>query len=127
MKSKSELIDIYRKILKGDFQGWALFNHGTCVVVPKIIKTLKDDAIAILEKHGRIIPGTPLGDFNVTPLKDNLGWIITGDHPDILNFVATDEIQEKSDDLKIGLLGRERRDLDSKELEIIHVEQTVSP
>lgn len=123
MKSKSELVTIYKKILKGDFQGWVLFGHGTCVIIPRINKTIEDDAIEVLGRYGKIIPGTPLGDFNVTPLKDNLGWVVTGDHLDILNFVGFDEIEEKSDDMKIGLLGREKKELDSKELKIIHAEE----
>lgn len=123
MKSKDELVGIYKKLLKGDFQGWALFDHGTCVIVPRVNKSVQEDAITLLRKYGRIIAGTPLGDFNVTPLKDNLGWVVTGDHPDILNFIATDDMRERSDDVKVGLLGRERKELDAKELKIIHVEQ----
>ncbi len=127
MKSKSELVGIYKKLLKGDFAGWVLFNYSTCVIIPHVNKTIQEDATTILRKYGRIIPGTPLGDFNVTPLKDNLGWVVTGNHPDILNFVAADDVKEKSDDEKIDLLGRERKELDAKELKIIHVEQIVSP
>lgn len=126
MKSKSELVETYRKLLKGDLQGWALFSHGTCVVIPHADKAIQDDAITILKKYGQIIAGTPLGDFNVLPLKDNLGWVVTGDHPDILNFIAGDEIEEKPDDVKIGLLGRERKESDSKELKIVHIEKSGS-
>lgn len=123
MKSKSELIEIYKKLLKGDFQGWVLFSHGTCVVIPHINKTIENDAIEVLQKYGKIIPGTPSGDFNVVPLKDNLGWVITGDHPDILNHVSSDEAREDRSDPGIGLIGRNKRGLDAKELKIIHTEE----
>ncbi|MDO8583062.1 MAG: hypothetical protein Q7R51_00855 [bacterium] len=123
MKSKNELIRVYKKILKGNFVGWVIFSHGTCVVVPHIDKAIRDDAISILQKYGKVIPGTPLGDFNITSLKDSLGWVVTGGSPDILNFIAIDETKEKSDDVKIGLLARKRKELDAKELKVIHVEQ----
>ena len=123
MKSKSQLVDVYKKMLTGNFQGWVLFEHGTCVVIPKASQSLRDDAIAVLGKHGQVIPGTPLGDFGLVELKDHLGWVVTGNHPDILNFVSPDEVQGKAEDAKIGLFGRSKRELDAKERVVIHIEE----
>lgn len=123
MKIKSELIELYKKLLTGNFQGWVLFNHGTCVVIPHVDKNISDDAIALLRKHGPVIPGTPTGDFGLVELKNHLGWVVTGDHPDILNYVSADEVHEDRSDLAIGLIGRNKRELDEKELVVVYVEE----
>ena len=110
-------------MLTGDFAGWVLFKHGTCVVIPHTDKNISDDAITLLRKHGPVIAGTPTGDFGLVELKDHLGWVVTGDHPDILNYVSEDEVHEDRSDPTIGLIGRNKRELDGKELMVIHVEK----
>ena len=123
MKSKSELVDIYKKIVTGDYAGWVLFARGTCVVISQIRKSIVDDAVTLLKTNGPVVSGTPSGDFGLVELKDHLGWVVTGDHPDILNYVAPDEAQKDRSDRAIGLIGRNKRDMDGKELIAVHVEE----
>jgi hypothetical protein len=56
-------------------------------------------------------------------LPDGLGWVVTGHHDDILTLVGPDEGSSQDiNDLVVGLLGRPKRDQDSTELHIVHVE-----
>ena len=55
-------------------------------------------------------------------LKDNEGWIVVGHHPDILVYVSPKEIEKSTNDVVVGMYGRSKRDLDAKELQIIHIE-----
>ena len=62
--------------------------------------------------------GSPAGDFSVITLDKHPGWVVTSHHPDILNYVRPDEVDEGSSDVAIGLLGRSKRDRDAKELSV---------
>jgi hypothetical protein len=49
--------------------------------------------------------------------------VVTSHHNDIMTYVDPDEIgQPDPGDLFVGLFGREKRDQDAQELEIIHIE-----
>lgn len=55
-------------------------------------------------------------------MLEHPGWVITYDHPDILNYVSPDEVASDASDATIGLIGRSKRHRDSIELKITHVE-----
>ena len=40
----------------------------------------------------------------------------------MLTYVAPEEVSEPDNDLAIGLTGRAKRDLDARELTVVHVE-----
>ena len=72
---------------------------------------------------GPVYPGSAAGDFNIIKLTDRPGWVVTGHHPDILNYVSPDEFEEdEPTEVAIGLLGRGKRDADSRSLNIVHIE-----
>lgn len=121
-----ELVDIFKKAVIDSSTNWVLFKNGTCVLLLNSQEDIQSQAIKILKEHGSVIPGTPSGDFEVTKIPEIDGWLITGDYPGILNYVSSQDGQKKGD-FEIGMIGRERRELDAKELGIIHVEdkQTV--
>lgn len=64
-------------------------------------------------------PGTSTADFTVMKVDD--GWIVTGNQPGILNFVSEEEGREK-EDFEIGLIGRNKKEQDSRNLKIIHIQ-----
>lgn len=105
--------NIYRKIIDPKFKDWVVFNHGTCVIIYNSKGNLKTEAVDILKKYGHVTQGTPSADFTVT--KIDSGWIVTGNQPGILNYVSEDEGYGKEDP-EIGLIGRNKKEEDCKEL-----------
>ena len=53
-------------------------------------------------------------------LSDGSGWVVTGHHPDILNFVFADE-GDDDNHVPIGLLGRSLRAMDAEYLRVAHI------
>jgi hypothetical protein len=125
MADVGELVETWRQIIIGDQKSWVLFAYGTCVVLVSPEQDLAGQATEILREHGPVHPGSPAGDFTVISGAGAPGWVITYDHPDVLNHVAPDEVAEPSDrgdDLHVGLTGRAKRDRDGHELTVLHVE-----
>lgn len=121
--SPSQLIGAWRRILSGEPKSWVLFRQGTSVLLKQPEADLRAQAIELMREWGPVDPGSPAGDFSILRLSDGPGWIVTCHHPDILTFVAPEEIPaERRENLTIGLLGRRKRDQDSSALEVIHVE-----
>ena len=81
---------------------------------------VKAQAIKILREHGLVVAGTSSGDFEVTKIPDINGWVVTGDYPGIMIYVSEEE-GNKKDDVEIGLIGRNKREHDAKELEVVYV------
>jgi len=85
-------------------------------------KNVKEQAEKILREHGLVVPGTPSEDFEVTRIPEIKGWVVTGDYPGIMMYVSNEETGGKRSDFDIGMIGRSKRERDSKELEVVHVE-----
>lgn len=116
-QNSEELVKIYKKVIEPKLKDWVVFEHGTCVIIYHPPKNLKAEAIEVLKRYGQVQPGTSTADFNV--LKVDQGWIVAGDQPGVLNYVFEDEGKEK-EDYEIGLLGRNKKEQDSKELKAIY-------
>lgn len=116
-----DLINIYKKIIIDQSASWVLFRRGTCVLLLEPQNDIKNQAIQILHEHGSVVPGTPSGDFEVTKLPNLSGWVVTGDYPGIMVYISEQEGKKKGD-YEIGMIGRTKRELDGKELEIVYVE-----
>lgn len=117
------LIEVWRSIIVGDEKSWVLFKNGTCVILMEPEADLSAQALALMKEWGPVHAGSSAGDFGTVDLTNAPGWVVTSHHNDILTYVAPDEIGEPGPtDLVVGLLGREKRDQDARELEIIHVE-----
>lgn len=116
-----DLVSIYKKIIIDKSARWVLFKNGTCVMLLEPQKNIKEQAVKILREHGSVVPGSSSGDFEVTKISEIDGWVVTGDYPGIMIYVSREEGKEK-DDVEVGILGRRKRELDAKELEVAHIE-----
>lgn len=116
-----DLIVVFKKVVTDPLMSWVLFKNGTCVMLLEPQKDIKTQAIQILGRYGRVSAGTPSGDFEVIKIPEINGWIVTGDYPGIMMYVSLEE-GKKRDDVKIGLIGRNKREQDAKELEVVYVE-----
>lgn len=116
------IIDIYKKVVTDNQMSWVLFKNGTCVMLLKPEKDVKEQAMKILKEHGPVVAGTPSGDFEVTKIPDINGWIVTGDYPGIMMYVSEEEAGTNNSDFEIGIIGRTKRRQDGKDLVVVHIE-----
>ncbi|EYF00128.1 hypothetical protein [Chondromyces apiculatus] len=116
------LVETYRKVLVGAHKSWALFAQGTCVILMDPKGDLAEQAKRILAEWGPVQAGTPSGDFEVVELEGGMGWVVTGHHPDVLNFVGADEVEAEEGEFLIGVVGRGCRETDAVSLRVVHVE-----
>ncbi len=98
-------------------RGWASFLFGTCVVVTSETNDVTAHAQRILAEYGPMQVGTPSADFNVQAMRDDFGWMVTGDHPDVLVRVAPRS--QSTSDLAAGLAGRSARAEDARTLVVV--------
>jgi hypothetical protein len=117
---REALVEMWRKLV-GPGKCWVLFEHGTCVVVRDQAGSPVERASEILGEFGPVQVGTPAGDFQVLALRDDMGWVVLGEHPDVLNYVAPDELNQAGDVI-VGVLGRDKRHEDGGSLRVVHVE-----
>ena len=117
-QNSEELIDIYRKVISFKLKNWVVFENGTCVIIYNPKGNLKTEASDVLKKYGTVTAGSSSADF--TLIKADSGWIVAGDQPGILNYVSESEGDGK-EDYEIGLIGRDKKDRDSRELIVIHI------
>lgn len=119
-------IPMWRRLIVGKEKSWVVFAHGTCVVVANGAGQPADCAIQVMKEYGPVYAACPAADFTTLKLSDDSGWLVGFHHPDILTYVTESEAHQQTD-LQIGLLGRTKRDLDAKELQVIHIEDTRCP
>lgn len=122
--SIDDLVRAWRSIIVGEKKAWVLFENGTCVILPNATGDLAQQAIALLSEWGPVHAGSPAGDFSVVQLANSPGWVVTCQHPDILTYVAPDELSPEPSELMIGIIGRGKRDDDAHELNVVHIEES---
>jgi hypothetical protein len=118
-------VELWRRIVLGEEKSWVLFEHGTCVILMQSEQDLAAQATEILRQWGPVAAGTPAGDFDVITLSEFPGWVVTGHHPDVLNYVGPEEAASHSRtplDVVVGIAGRSKRDRDGRELRVRHIE-----
>lgn len=117
-------VTLWRSIIRGDQKSWVLFEHGTCMILMQPEADLAAQARQIMSTWGPVHAGSSAGDFNVTTLPDPPGgWIVTGHHPDMLNYVSPADFTDPNPShLIVGLSGRANRDEDAHSLKIVHIE-----
>ena len=114
----------WKQLLAHQSHTWVLFAHGTCVVLTQPGADLAQQAINLIEQWP-VYAGSELGDFNVISLGDPPGWVVTCAHPDILTYLAPEEVSvEETSELVIGLHGRSKRDQDAHEKRVIFVKES---
>ena len=121
-------IERWNQLLTQQSHPWVLFAHGTCVVLTQpgedlAQQTINQQAINLIEQWP-VHAGSELGDFNVIALVDAPGWVVTCAHPDILTYLAPEEVSaNETSELAIGLHGRSKRDQDAHEKRVIFVKE----
>ena len=105
-------------------KSWVLFDHGTCVVLPKPdpVEDLGEQAVNLLAEYGPVYVGSPAGDFSVIELEEVPGWCVTCHHDDVLTYVELADVTQGAGTLEVGLCGRSKRHMDGTELTVKHVE-----
>jgi len=120
-----QYIDAWRSLLRPG-RAWVLFRHGTVVVFAESAPDIRYVAIAMLRKWGPVRAGCPAGDFAISTSDRHSGWIVHCHHPDILTYVDPEELEHlpggAPDAVQVGLSGRNKRDRDAAQLEVVHVE-----
>ncbi|KAL3494390.1 hypothetical protein BJX62DRAFT_197935 [Aspergillus germanicus] len=118
--------ETWRSILTGDgSKSWVLFEKGTIVILMEpTTDSLETQAIDILKEWGPVHVASPSADFNVIDLREDEagGFVVTGHHKDVLNYVPGDKVREGAPSMFAGLVGRGYRDEDAKALKVVHVE-----
>jgi hypothetical protein len=110
-------------LIGGDSKAWVLFKNGTVVMLTEPEGDLRSQAIALMSEWGPVRPACSAGDFSAVKLTDHPGWVVTCHHEDILTYIDPSEVDRyELTDVAIGLHGRGKRDLDAKELNVIHVQ-----
>jgi hypothetical protein len=117
------LNDIWKKVLPDTVKKWAIFKFGTTVLCHEEDKDPQRHALEVMKEWGPVVPGTPLGDFNVGLAGAVPGWIVVYANEDIGNYVSPDELEmDAPDTLSIGYLGRAKRHADFETMKIVHIE-----
>ncbi len=102
---------------------WVLFRHDTCVTFVAAPLDPAAEAVALLKLAGPVRGGSEMGDFRVHKLKNFPGWVVTSHHDQVFTLVAADEVlTDQWTEMHIGFHGRAKRELDARELEVVHVE-----
>ena len=130
MKDSESLLAHVKKAINPHFQDWVLFSNGTYVIFDsaKSSDDLEQMAISSMKKYGPVQAGGPAGDFGTISLTDTDGWVVSGHGYGMYTYVSPDSVGGiQADDVTVGLFGRSKRDQDSKDLKIIHVNRKPIP
>lgn len=121
------MLERIRGAITNPATAWVLFQHGTVVFLPELQPgdDLAEKATELLKEWGPVRTGAAAGDFRVISLPGNSGWAVGCYHNDILTFLGRDEVPPGAQDVAVGLCGRQKRDDDARELEIVHIQSGV--
>ena len=103
---------------------WALFAHGTFVILDPALAPdeLSVAALQILGEFGPVRIGSLAADFSVTALQHVDGWVVSSHRSGLFTYVHPSEMDEdEPSELSIGLLGRAKRHQDSIERQLVHL------
>lgn len=115
--------DIWHTLIEDTQKSWVVFENGTCVVLMKPSADLAHQAQTLLSEYeSSVNTGKSSGEFSVMELDIIPGWVIGWHHPDILNYVAPDELsQGLPKDMQAGLIGRQHRKDDTQQLKVVYI------
>ena len=103
------------------------FRNGTRVRVPADAGDPAMAARDLLLREGPVVIGTDQADIRVTGRPDLGGFLVHTHHPDIDTFVSDAVAEELGppipgwEDIKVGLMGREMRQLDVDDPAVVDV------
>lgn len=120
-RRSSSLAATWKQILEGNPpKPWVVFRHGTCVILNEPVTDPVAEAKQLLKKWGPYVAGTSSGDMLIYTLRNDLGFVVGGGHPNIFSFVDSEIcLGGQTSSCLPGLVGRYIRDLDAKELIIV--------
>ncbi|PZU91661.1 MAG: hypothetical protein DI529_00400 [Chryseobacterium sp.] len=122
--NNQELINHIKLAINPKYQDWVVFKHGTYIIFDEAdtVKEIHKEALKQMKEFGPVYAGGPAGDFGITTLDKTDGWIVSGHGYGMYTYVSPLELDNKNpSDSEIGLFGRNKRDLDGKNPEIIFI------
>ena len=111
-------IERWQQMLAEHDKPWVIFAHGTCVILMEPTQDIAQQATELIAQWP-VAAGTDRGDFNIFTPTAVAGWVITSAHPDILTYLAPEEVDREDMPMALGLQGRAKRDQDARERRII--------
>jgi hypothetical protein len=120
-----KLIECVTKAINPKFKTWVLFSNGTYIIIEdSTITDKKKYALDQIHEFGPVFAGSPAGDIEVIKLNLVDGWSVGGHGYGMYTYVHPSEVEVKNpEDIDVGLVGREKRDKDSKDTTIVYVNQ----
>ena len=113
---------VWHQLINDSQKSWVVFENGTCVILIEPSDNLAQQAQLLLSAYGSVNAGSASGDFSVLELDEITGWVVGGHHPDILNYVAQDELVEGlPQSMQAGLIGRQHRSDDAERPKVVYV------
>lgn len=134
----NDLISRYRAIFTEFIPAWVMFKNGTAVTLrelpdPPTTDNINNYAVDLLENYGKAYPGSASADFRVVPgkhpetMKDS--WLVRFWHKDITVYVDVEDEDQFNEmmvyplnEMDIGFFGRDIREKDANQLEVVHTE-----
>jgi hypothetical protein len=114
--------DVWHRLINDPHKSWVVFENGTCVILMEPSRNLAQQAQVLLSAYGSVSAGSASGDFSVLELGDITGWVVGGHHPDILNYVAPDElIAGLPESMQAGLIGQQHRSDDAEHPKVVYI------
>jgi len=75
-----------------------------------------------IQEHGPALLGSSFGDFGVHELTLNRGFLVSSHYPSLFTYVSPKQVPvPTTPTMATGLYGREMRQMDSQQQEIIYV------
>jgi hypothetical protein len=126
MLTETEIIDHVKKAINPKFKDWVLFSNGTYIILEDTtIKDKAEKAVEIMKEYGPVHAGSPAGDISITKLTYTDGWVVGGHFYGMYTYVHPKQLEQRGiknpSDLDVGLVGRQYRDRDGKQLKTIYV------
>ena len=120
--TKTELIKHVKLAINPEFKNWVLFSNGTYIIIEETSdeKAIENLGLEKMEEFGPVQAGGPAGDFGTISLYNTEGWVVSGHGYGMYTYVHPSELGSKSpQDYEIGIYGRNKRDKDGLNPEII--------
>jgi len=114
-----------RRLLSNE-RAWALFEHGTVVVVPdgEGGSDVADRARLALRHDAAQRAGSAAGDPAVERFADT-GWIVSSSDPNVFTFVPDETLSEGVTDVVVGTVGRAAHEADASGGRVVHIESAL--
>jgi hypothetical protein len=114
------MIENVQLAVYSEMRNWILFENGTYVVVEEEITEERIRKIGMAQmKAARTSREDDISDFLVTKLPKVDGWSVNRNADGMYTYVYLSELGENPTQLQIARLGKEKRDKDAEDLQVI--------